>query len=133
MKIALIAHDNKKSSMVSFVEKHVDFFRSCVIYSTGNTGKTMGKFNLPSLTILKSGPLGGDAQIAASLVEGKIDCVFFFIDPLHSHAHEVDIHMLLRLCNVYDIPLATNEATAECVVQILKSKNVQLTRINSLN
>jgi methylglyoxal synthase len=64
--------------------------------------------------------MGGDAQIAAKLVEGQIDAVLFFIDPLFSHPHEVDVQMLMRLCNVHDVPLATNYSTAKCVVSFLK-------------
>jgi methylglyoxal synthase len=63
-----------------------------------------------------SGPLGGDAQIAAMIVEGKIEAVFFFIDPLDKHPHDPDINSLLRICNVHNVPLATNPATAECVL-----------------
>jgi methylglyoxal synthase len=72
---------------------------------------------------MKSGPQGGDAQIAAELVNGKIDGVIFFIDPLTAHPHEVDVQMLLRLCNVYNIPIATNYSTASLLIQAVSSKN----------
>jgi methylglyoxal synthase len=77
---------------------------------------------LENVECLKSGPLGGDAQIASRLVEGTVDAVIFFIDPLYSHPHEVDIHMLMRLCNVYDIPLVTNYSTASYLIKGLKYK-----------
>jgi methylglyoxal synthase len=120
MNIAVIAHDNKKPNMVSFVMKNMDFFKrsDVVIYATGTTGKHIEDAGL-DVECLLSGPMGGDAQIAARLVEGNIDAVLFFIDPLFSHPHEVDVQMLTRLCNVHDIPLATNYATAKCIVNYL--------------
>ena len=121
MKIAIIAHDNKKPDMVAFVMKRLSFFKNpkIKIFATGTTGKHIEDSGL-DVERLKSGPLGGDAQIASLLVEGNIDVVLFFIDPLYSHPHEVDIHMLMRLCNVYDVPLATNYSTARMIVDSLK-------------
>lgn len=118
MNIAIIAHDNKKADMVAFVMKRLDFFNSkdINIYATGTTGKHIQHSGL-EVTCLQSGPMGGDAQIASLLVDKKIDLVLFFIDPLFSHPHEVDIHMLMRLCNVYDIPLATNYSTASRLIR----------------
>lgn len=118
MTIALIAHDNKKADLVAFILKRLDFFRGVDLLATGTTGKHVQHAGL-TVTLMKSGPHGGDAQIAAKLVDGKIDAVIFFIDPLTSHAHEVDVQMLLRLCNVYDIPIATNYATAKLVINDL--------------
>ena len=71
---------------------------------------------------LKSGPLGGDAQIASLIADGQVDGVIFFIDPLDVHPHQVDVHMLLRICNVYNIPLATNYKTAVYVINGLETK-----------
>lgn len=121
MKIAIIAHDNKKADMVAFVMKRLSFFKNPKIklFATGTTGKHIEDSGL-EVERLKSGPLGGDAQIASLLVEGNIDVVLFFIDPLYSHPHEVDIHMLMRLCNVYDVPLATNYSTARMIVDSIK-------------
>jgi methylglyoxal synthase len=121
MKIAIIAHDNKKADMVAFVMKRLDFFHrdDVELVATGTTGQHILHAGL-IVERLNSGPLGGDAQIASLLVEGKLDMVLFFIDPLHSHPHEVDIHMLLRLCNVYDIPLATNYSTASKLIQSIE-------------
>ena len=122
MNIAIIAHDNKKADMVAFVMKRMDFFKKpgTKIYATGTTGKHIQHAGL-TVDCLKSGPYGGDAQIASLLVDGKIDMVLFFIDPLFSHPHEVDIHMLMRLCNVYDVPLATNYSTAKMLVDYSES------------
>lgn len=121
MNIAVIAHDNKKADMVAFIMKRMDFFKQegVVIYATGTTGKHIENAGL-DVECLLSGPMGGDAQIAAKLVVGEIDAVLFFIDPLYSHPHEVDVQMLMRLCNVHDIPLATNYSSAKCVVSYLK-------------
>jgi methylglyoxal synthase len=119
MNIAIIAHDNKKADMVAFVMKRLDYFKSkdVKLYATGTTGTHIKHAGNLEVECLKSGPLGGDAQIAALIVEGKIDMVLFFIDPMFSHPHAVDIHMLMRLCNVYDIPLATNYATATRLIK----------------
>jgi methylglyoxal synthase len=124
MNVAVIAHDNKKANMVSFVMKNMGFFQSeeVVIYATGTTGKHIEDAGL-DVECLLSGPMGGDAQIAARLVEGNINAVLFFIDPLFSHPHEVDVQMLTRLCNVHDVPLATNYSTAQCIVNNFKKIN----------
>lgn len=121
MNIAVIAHDNKKADMVAFIMKRMDFFKKeeVVIYATGTTGKHIENAGL-DVECLLSGPMGGDAQIAAKLVVGEIDAVLFFIDPLYSHPHEVDVQMLTRLCNVHDVPLATNYSSAKCIVSYLK-------------
>jgi methylglyoxal synthase len=136
MTIAVISHDNKKADMVAFILKRIEFFNrgDIRIISTGTTGKHMQHAGIQNVECLKSGPLGGDAQIASRLVEGEVDAVLFFIDPLFSHPHEVDIHMLRRLCNVYDIPLATNYKTAKYLIKGLKyeeSKNENKIQKNS--
>lgn len=121
LKIALIAHDGKKADMVAFVMKRLDFFKKAEIVATGTTGKHIIHAGL-QVNCLKSGPLGGDAQIASMVSDGLIDGVIFFIDPLDVHPHQVDVNMLLRICNVYNIPLATNYATASMVIESLKPK-----------
>jgi methylglyoxal synthase len=124
MRIAVIAHDNKKADMVAFVMKRLDFFSKIEIVATGTTGTHIEHAGL-DVDLKKSGPQGGDAQIAAELVEGKIDMILFFIDPLTSHAHEVDVQMLLRLCNVYNIPIATNYSTADLLIRSIKNNKSQ--------
>ncbi len=121
MTIALIAHDGKKVDMVGFVRDHIEFFRERNIHliATGTTGSYLEKAGLQIEKML-SGPLGGDAQIASRLVEGKVDMVIFFRDPLGKHAHEVDVSMLMRLCDVHNIPLATNPAAGLRFVQSLR-------------
>ncbi|TDD95967.1 methylglyoxal synthase [Flavobacterium cellulosilyticum] len=117
MEIAIIAHDGKKADMVQFLNKNKDILDKDFIklIATGTTGY---KAELAGFKIKKmlSGPLGGDAQIAARVAEGKTKMVLFFKDPLASHAHEVDINMLLRVCDVHNVPIATNEASAQLLL-----------------
>jgi len=124
MNIALIAHDNKKADMVAFVSKRLPFFNreDVTIITTGTTGKHCQHAGIKNLKTVLSGPIGGDAQIAAMAVEGKIDLVIFMRDPLDKHPHDVDINMLMRLCDVHNIPLATNYKTASYLVKYFKTK-----------
>ena len=116
MRIALIAHDGKKAEMVSFLRDHLKLLHreDINLVATGTTGKHIEAAGLNVKRYL-SGPLGGDAQIATKVAEGKIDAVFFFRDPLDKHPHEPDIAMLMRICDVHNVPLATNPATAKLV------------------
>ena len=122
MNIAVIAHDGKKADIVAFIMKRLDFFGTVNIIATGTTGTHIEHAGL-KVDKKKSGPLGGDAQIASLIAEGGIDSVIFFIDPLDVHPHQVDVNMLLRICNVYNVPLATNYATASLIISSLKRKN----------
>ncbi len=117
MTFALIAHDGKKAEMVQFLMKHIDFLKRADVQlvATGTTGSHVERAGL-SVQKVASGPRGGDAQIAAMVTEGKVDCVMFFRDPLDRHPHEPDIAMLMRLCDVHNVPLATNPATALMIV-----------------
>ena len=123
MNIAMIAHDEKKIEMMRFATNFKDQLIPHSIVATGTTGTKLGEF-VPELNITKvaSGPLGGDAQIAAQIVEGKMDAVLFFIDPLSAHPHDPDINGLIRICVVYNIPLALNYNSA---IQIIKSFNCE--------
>ena len=118
MTIAIIAHDGKKAEMIQFLMDYKPTLAKKEIYliATGTTGKKAEKAGFRVERVL-SGPMGGDAQIAARLAEGSIDLVIFFRDPLEKHPHEPDISMLLRLCDVHNIPLATNPATAELLIK----------------
>lgn len=124
MKIALIAHDGKKASMVSFVMKRLDFFnRTDVdIVTTGTTGKMILHAGVEKVQRVNSGPLGGDAEIAAMVARLEIDAVIFFRDPLDRHPHEPDIQMLMRLCDVHDIPLATNYKAGHIIIKYFTEK-----------
>lgn len=118
MRIAIIAHDGKKADMVQFLQEQKSILNSknIQLVATGTTGSRVEKAGLVVEKYL-SGPYGGDAQIAAGVAEGKIDMVLFFRDPLEKHPHEPDITMLMRLCDVHNIPLATNPATAELLMK----------------
>lgn len=118
MEIAIIAHDGKKAEMVQFLNQHRTILehKGITLISTGNTGNKVEKAGF-KVTKLLSGPLGGDAQIAARVAEGKCNMVLFFRDPLEKHPHEPDVLMLMRLCDVHEVPLATNPATAELLMK----------------
>ncbi len=111
-KIALIAHDGKKAEMVSFILQNKEYLEGYTLYATGTTGQHIENAGFKVQRLL-SGPLGGDAQIATMVAEKTIDMVIFFRDPLDKHPHEPDVQMLMRLCDVHNIPLATNPASAE--------------------
>lgn len=113
MEIAIVAHDGKKAEMVQFLNEQREILQrnEITLVSTGTTGSKVEKAGF-EVTKLLSGPLGGDAQIASRVAEGKCAMVIFFRDPLEKHPHEPDIFMLMRMCDVYDVPLATNPATA---------------------
>jgi len=117
MTIALIAHDGKKAEMVQFLSNNIDFLNqnSVHLIATGTTGKHAINAGL-QVKCLLSGPLGGDAQIGKEVAEKLVDMVFFFRDPLDKHPHEPDILMLMRLCDVHNVPLATNPATAKLLL-----------------
>ena len=122
MKIALIAHDKKKDTMIKLAIKYQDVLAGHELYATGTTGTlVMGETGL-KITRMKSGPLGGDQQIGSMVAEGKLDLIIFLRDPLTSQPHEPDVSALLRLCDVQSIPLATNCKSAEIMLDALKSK-----------
>ena len=123
MRIAVIAHDGKKADMVSFVMKRLEFFKnnSVNLVGTGTTGTIIEYAGL-SVDKVSSGPMGGDAEIGAMVTKGEIDCVIFFRDPLDKHPHDVDISMLMRLCDVHEVPLATNYKSAHILIKYFKTK-----------
>lgn len=120
MEIAIIAHDRMKAEMVQFLNKNkaILLHENIRLIATGTTG---GQAQNAGFTVKRmlSGPMGGDAQIAARVAEGKTKMVLFFKDPNSSHAHEVDINMLIRVCDVHNAPLATNEATAQLLLNAI--------------
>lgn len=122
MKIALIAHDGKKADMVSFILQNKALLKESVLFATGTTGSHIEKAGF-EVTRLLSGPLGGDAQIAAMVAEKKLTGVIFFRDPMDKHPHEPDVQMLMRLCDVHDVPLATNRASAELMLTGMRERN----------
>jgi methylglyoxal synthase len=125
LKIALIAHDKKKLDIVQFATAYKKVFEKHDLYATGTTGQRI--IDATGLTIIRcqSGPLGGDQQIGAMIAENDMDVVIFFRDPLTAQPHEPDINALIRLCDVYEIPLATNMATAELIVHALERNELK--------
>jgi methylglyoxal synthase len=110
--LALIAHDGKKPEMIAFALAYREALSRYALVATGTTGRLIQeKADLPVRCML-SGPLGGDAQIAALIAEGQVEAVIFFVDPLAAQPHDPDILGLLRICNVHNVPVATNPATA---------------------
>jgi methylglyoxal synthase len=114
--IALISHDGKKADMVAFAMEYREVLERYELVATNTTGKLLRDKVGLSVQLMLSGPIGGDAQIAAQVAEGKIEAVFFFIDPLGQHPHDPDINTLLRICNVHDVPIASNPATAAYII-----------------
>lgn len=114
--IALIAHDGKKDDLVRFLSAHREQLHEFKLIATGTTGERVMQATGLLVERMLSGPYGGDAQIAARVAEGKVAGVIFMVDPLYAHPHEPDIQSLLRICNVYNIPLATNEASAQLLL-----------------
>lgn len=124
MRIALIAHDKKKNDMIQLAIKYKDTLAPHDICATGTTGTlVMGETGL-KITRMKSGPLGGDQQIGSMIAEGKLDMVIFLRDPLTAQPHEPDVSALLRLCDVQNIPLATNVKSAEIMLNTLNRGDI---------
>jgi methylglyoxal synthase len=120
MNIALIAHDSKKDDMVNFAVAYKHIFEHHNISATGTTGSRIAEATaLPVLCVL-SGPYGGDQQIGAKIAEDRMDLIIFLRDPLTAQPHEPDITALLRLCDVHNVPVATNLATAEALMRSLE-------------
>ncbi|MBQ1245004.1 MAG: methylglyoxal synthase, partial [Clostridia bacterium] len=114
--IALIAHDNKKADLVEWCRKNKHILEHHFLCGTGTTAKLVSdKTGLP-VRGYNSGPLGGDQQIGARIVDGKIDIVIFFSDPLTAQPHDPDVKALLRIAQVYDIPMANNMSTADFLI-----------------
>ncbi len=120
MKIALIAHDKMKAEMIDFAIKYKDILKQHELVATGTTGHKVIAATGLNIRCFRSGPLGGDQEIGARVANGDIDLIFFFRDPLTAQPHEPDVSALLRLSDVYKIPLATNSSTAEFIIQTLK-------------
>lgn len=115
---ALIAHDGKKAEMVSFILQNESAVQKLNLFATGTTGTHIKNAGF-QVTPLLSGPLGGDAQIATMVATDEIDMVIFFRDPLDKHPHEPDVQMLMRLCDVHNIPLVTNPAGASLFLKAI--------------
>ena len=114
--IALIAHDNKKADLINWCEEHKEVLKKHFLCGTGTTARMITeKTGLP-VKGYNSGPLGGDQQIGAKIVEGVVDFIIFFSDPLTAQPHDPDVKALLRIAQVYDIPIANNRASADFMI-----------------
>jgi methylglyoxal synthase len=115
-RLAIIAHDGKKADLVAFATFNRDRLKQCELLATGTTGRLLVEKVGLNVERVGSGPLGGDVQIANRIVEGRVDAVVFVVDPLDKHPHDPDIQTLLRICNVRNVPLATNIASADILI-----------------
>lgn len=111
--IALIAHDNKKEELIQWCDKNQEILKKHFLCGTGTTARLITERTSLPVKGYNSGPLGGDQQIGAKIVEGKVDFLIFFSDPLTAQPHDPDVKALLRIAVVYDIPIANNLATAD--------------------
>ena len=127
LRIALIAHDKKKQTIVLLAREFRTFLATCKLCATGTTGVLLVAEAELTVERLLSGPLGGDLQIGARLSQGQIDAVIFLRDPMTSQPHEPAIHALVRACAVHDVPCATNLSTARLVLdQLIKLQALTL-------
>lgn len=125
MRVALIAHDKKKPEIIDLAKKYKDILQKHTLYATGTTGTLiMGETGL-QINRMKSGPMGGDQQIGSMVADNQLDLVIFLRDPLTAQPHEPDVSALLRLCDVFSIPLSTNKTSAEIMLKALDSNQIQ--------
>ncbi|MBV6683583.1 methylglyoxal synthase [Bacillus sp. JRC01] len=125
MNIALIAHDKKKDDLIRFVLAYQPIFEQHSLFATGTTGTRITTETGLPVHRFKSGPLGGDQEIGAYIANDKMDLVLFFRDPLTAQPHEPDVSALIRLCDVYCVPLATNMGSAEVLVKGLDRGDIE--------
>jgi methylglyoxal synthase len=118
--VALIAHDRKKLDLIAFAKDHRAILANFDLIATGTTGSLIREKAGLEVTPLLSGPMGGDQQIGAAVAEGKVLAVVFFRDPLTAQPHEPDVSALMRICDVHNVPLATNLAAAEAALGWLR-------------
>lgn len=133
MNIALIAHDEMKNTMVGFCIGYESILYNYGLYATGTTGKRIEDETKLKIKRLASGPLGGDQQIGSLIVSQDIDLVIFLRDPMTAQAHEPDIQALIRLCDVYHVPIATNLASAEIFIKALDRGELSWREVRKTN
>ena len=124
MKIALIAHDKKKDDIIKLAIKYKDVLKEHKLFATGTTGSLIMAETGLDIIRMKSGPLGGDQQIGSMIADGELDLVIFLRDPLTSQPHEPDVSALMRLCDVRNIPRATNTTSAAIMLKALSDGDI---------
>ena len=124
MKIALIAHDKKKDDIIKLAIKYKDVLKEHRLFATGTTGSLIMAETGLDIIRMKSSPLGGDQQIGSMIADGELDLVIFLRDPLTSQPHEPDVSALMRLCDVRNIPLATNKTSAAIMLKALSDGDI---------
>ncbi|WP_338470072.1 methylglyoxal synthase [Niallia sp. XMNu-256] len=124
MNIALIAHDKKKNDMIRFATAYSEILKNHKLFATGTTGLKIMEATGLEIHRFQSGPLGGDQEIGAMIANNKMDMVIFFRDPLTAQPHEPDVTALIRLCDVYEVPLATNMGTGEVLIKGLQRGDI---------
>lgn len=125
LSIGLVAHDRRKREMAEWLEIHKDQFADASIYATGTTGRVLQE-RFPDLNIvaLKSGPFGGDQQLGSMIAHGELQAMFFFTDPMTPQPHDVDVRALIRLANMYEVPIACNRSTADLLISNPKFEEI---------
>lgn len=125
LQLALIAHDKKKAPLIAWAREHQELLAGFELIATGTTGSRLRDEAQLELTALLSGPLGGDQQIGARVAEGRVLAVIFFRDPLTAQPHEPDVSALLRICDVHEVPVATNRTAANALVGWLQESSAR--------
>ena len=118
-RLGLVAHDKKKPDLIEWSKAHLGALSKHKLYATGTTGAGIAAATGLEITLLKSGPLGGDAQLGAMIVEGELDALVFFVDPLTAMPHDVDVKALTRLATLYNVLFAVNAVTADAILAAL--------------
>ncbi|CAF1400816.1 unnamed protein product [Rotaria sp. Silwood1] len=130
-RIALVAHNNKKTELIECLRPHRDILAKHKLYGTGTTGSLVEKELQIPVTKFESGPLGGDQQLGAKITSRELDILIFFIDPLDSHPHTADVQALLRLAQVYGIVCATTAATVDFLLSSPKMNKPHVRKIQT--
>src|SRR5262245_18495283 len=127
-RVALVAHDAKKGALLAFVQRHRMAFKDWDLLATASTGEALRDGTALRIRTVLSGPRGGDLQIGAEIAAGEIDALIFLRDPLTAKPHEPDVTALLRVADVHNVAMATNLASAECLVRALTPEGIPVGR-----
>jgi len=117
--LALIAHDSRKDDIIQLIKAHKEELAEIEMIATLDTGQRIRERTGHPVTLLLSGPLGGDQQIGALVANGEVNAVIFLRDPLNAHSHEPEVNGLLKICDVHNVPMATNLITAEAILHLM--------------